>query len=147
MTPSTTGTQHNGRSDYLSITSAQVRRSNQSRKSETTTFPGSRTVEFSGAQSRLLQHSARNHALKCLRSRRAVRVRCNEMVGCPPLRRPQLGCPERDGSCAPQAIRIQYQRSGVTSRTISDTDAGGLPVCRSAARRRDRNKARYEMTL
>jgi hypothetical protein len=38
-------------------------------------------MPFSGARSRAEQHSARNHALKSHRSRRATRVRCNGVFG------------------------------------------------------------------
>ena len=40
-----------------------------------------RTAKFSGARSRAVQQSARNQLSKCIRSRGAKRVRCNEMVG------------------------------------------------------------------
>ena len=43
------------------------------------------TAKFSGARSISSRLSARNHLPKCIRSRGAKRVRCNEMVGRPAL--------------------------------------------------------------
>jgi hypothetical protein len=96
-------------------------------------------LPFSGAQSRASWHSAENHALKCLRSRGAERVRCNGVFGEPASRRdchPHKRTTPAWYHTARRASHL-YHTPHATTRRITSSNLNHIRIRSGSARRVD----------